>query len=44
MKTVETSEYKKAYAVAKSIPHRTNKRPAILFWCKCAKEMLGVRK
>ena len=38
--TIHTPEYRRAYAVAKSIPARTNKRPAILFWCKCAKEML----
>lgn len=38
--TISTHQYRKAYAVAKSIPYRANKRPAILFWCKCVREML----
>lgn len=40
MKTTQSPEYRKAFAVAKSIPTRKNKRPAILFWCQCAKEMI----
>jgi len=40
MRTIETPQYRKAYAVACSIKARTNKRPAIMYWCQCAKEML----
>lgn len=40
MNTISTPEYRKTYAVAKQIPLRANKKATILFWCKCAKEML----
>jgi len=42
--TINTPEYLRCYAVAKSIPSRKNKRPAILFWFKCAKKMLKASK
>lgn len=38
--TSQSAAYKKAYAVAKSIPKHKNKRAAIRYWCLCAKAML----
>jgi hypothetical protein len=40
--TIGTPEYRKAYAIAKSIPKRKNKRAAILYLCQCWKAMLKV--
>lgn len=37
-------KYRKAYAIAKTIGKRKDKRKAILFLCQCWKEMLGVQK
>ena len=42
MLTTQTPEYRRAYAVAKAIKARKNKIPAILFLCKCLREMLKV--
>ncbi|HET8686033.1 MAG TPA: hypothetical protein VFM18_05135 [Methanosarcina sp.] len=36
--------FRKAYAIAKAIPKRKNKRLAILAWCEAAKEAIASRQ
>ena len=38
------ANFKQAYAIAKAIPKRKNKRKAILGWCKVVKQAIASDK
>lgn len=41
MKSSLNPAFRQSYAIAKAIPHRKNKRLAILAWCVSTKSAIG---